>query len=121
MSVEEHIAEDKKKSGGEYNINRRRRAKQNLDPNDALVLEIGEFSKSTIRSKAEYVFGVVKCLFRFRRTRYRALRTKNGAGMRFRLHICFLIVLFGVALTKRAAAPMKSFTRYVLPIGKAAG
>ena len=78
LNVEEHISEDKKKSGREYNINRRRGAKQKLDPNDALVFEIEEFSKSTVRSKVEHVFGVVKRLFRFRRTRYRGLQKQQA-------------------------------------------
>ena len=67
-----------KKSGREYNINRRRGTKKKLDPNEALVFEIEEFGKSTVRSKVEHVFGVVKRLFRFRRTRYRGLRKQQA-------------------------------------------
>ena len=67
-----------KKSGSEYNINRRRGTKKKLDPNEALVFEIEEFGKSTVRSKVEHVFGVVKRLFRFRRTRYRGLRKQQA-------------------------------------------
>ena len=78
LNVEEHISEDKQKEGREYNINRRRGAKKKLEPNDALVFEIEEFAKSTVRSKVEYVFGVVKRLFRFRRTRYRGLRKQQA-------------------------------------------
>lgn len=78
LNVEEHISEDKKKSGREYNINRRRGTKKKLDPNEALVFEIEEFGKSTVRSKVEHVFGVVKRLFRFRRTRYRGLRKQQA-------------------------------------------
>ena len=77
LNVEEHISEDKQKEGREYNINRRRGAKKKLEPNDALVFEIEEFEKSTVRSKVEHVFGVVKRLFRFRRTRYRGLRKQQ--------------------------------------------
>lgn len=73
LNVEEHISEDKKKAGREYNINRRRSEKKKLDPNEALLFDILEFDKSTVRSKVEHVFGVVKRLFRFRRTRYRGL------------------------------------------------
>ena len=32
LNVEDHISEDKKKSGREYNINRRRSEKKKLDP-----------------------------------------------------------------------------------------
>lgn len=71
-------SEDKKKAGREYNINRRRSEKKKLDPNEALLFEIVEFDKSTVRSKAEHVFGVVKRLFRFRRTRYRGLRKQQA-------------------------------------------
>jgi len=78
LNVEEHISEDKQKEGREYNINRRRGAKKKLEPNDALVFEIEEFEKSTVRSKVEHVFGVVKRLFRFRRTRYRGLRKQQA-------------------------------------------
>lgn len=73
LNVEEHISEEKQKEGREYNINRRRSVKKKLDPNDALIFEIVEYAKSTVRSKVEHVFGVVKRLFKFRRTRYRGL------------------------------------------------
>lgn len=73
LNVEEHISETKQKQGREYHINRRRGAKKKLEPNDALIFEIEEFAKSTVRSKVEHVFGVVKRLFHFRRTRYRGL------------------------------------------------
>lgn len=78
LNVEEHISEDKKKEGREYNINRRRGAKKKLEPNDQLIFEIEEFGKSTVRSKVEHVFGVVKRLFGFRRTRYRGLRKQQA-------------------------------------------
>lgn len=78
LNVEEHISEEKQKEGREYNINRRRSAKKKLEPNEALVFEIEEFAKSTVRSKVEHVFGVVKRLFRFRRTRYRDLRKQQA-------------------------------------------
>ncbi len=78
LNVEEHISEEKKKDGREYNINRRRGAKRKLDPNDALVFEIEEFAKSTVRSKVEHVFSVVKRLFKFRRTRYGGLRKQQA-------------------------------------------
>ena len=78
LNVEEHIPEDKQKEGREYNINRRRGAKKKLEPNDQLIFEIEEFGKSTVRSKVEHVFGVVKRLFGFRRTRYRGLRKQQA-------------------------------------------
>ena len=78
LNVEEHIFEEKKKEGREYKINRRRGAKKKLEPNDQLIFEIEEFAKSTVRSKVEHVFGVVKRLFRFRRTRYRGLRKQQA-------------------------------------------
>lgn len=77
-NVEEHISEEKQKEGQEYHINLRRSAKKKLGPNDQLVFEIEEFAKSTVRSKVEHVFGVVKRLFRFRRTRYRGLRKQQA-------------------------------------------
>ena len=73
LNVEEHISENKQKESREYNINHRRGAKKKLEPNDQVIFEIEEFAKSTVRSKVEHVFGVVKRLFRFRRTRYRGL------------------------------------------------
>ena len=78
LNVDEHISEENQKEGREYNINRRRGAKKKLEPNDALVFEIEEFAKSTVRSKVEHVFGVVKRLFRFRRTRYKGLRKQQA-------------------------------------------
>ena len=59
-------------------INHRRGAKNKLEPNDQLIFEIEEFAKSTVRSKVEHVFGVVKRLFRMRRTRYRGLRKQQA-------------------------------------------
>ena len=73
LNVEEHISENKQKESREYNINHRRGAKKKLEPNDQVIFEIEEFAKSTVRSKVEHIFGVVKRLFRFRRTRYRGL------------------------------------------------
>lgn len=78
LNVEEHISDEKKKEGREYKINRRRGAKKKLEPNDQLIFEIEEFAKSTVRSKVEHVFGVVKRLFRMRRTRYRGLRKQQA-------------------------------------------
>ena len=59
-------------------INHRRGARNKLEPNDQLIFEIEEFAKSTVRSKVEHVFGVVKRLFRMRRTRYRGLRKQQA-------------------------------------------
>lgn len=78
LNAEEHVSEEKQKLGREYNINRRRGVKKKLDANDALIFEIEEFNKSTVRSKVEHVFGVVKRLFRFRRTRYRGLQKQQA-------------------------------------------
>ena len=46
--------------------------------NESLVFEIEEFAKSTVRSKVEHVFGVVKRLFHFLRTRYRGLQKQQA-------------------------------------------
>ena len=78
LNVEEHISEEKQKEGRKYIINRRRGVKKKLDANEALVYEIEEFAKSTVRSKVEHVFGVVKRLFHFRRTRYRGLQKQQA-------------------------------------------
>lgn len=78
LNIEEHISDEKKKSGREYNINRRRGAKKKLEPNEALVFEIEEFNKSTVRSKVEHIFAVVKRLFGYRKTRYRGLRKQTA-------------------------------------------
>ena len=78
LNVEEHISEAKQKEGREYNINRRRGAKKKQEPNDKQIFEIEEFAKSTVRSKVEHVFAVVKRLFGFRRTRYRGLRKQQA-------------------------------------------
>ncbi len=78
LNVKAHISKEKQKDGREYIINRRRGAKKKLEPNEALAFEIEEFAKSTVRSKVEHVFGVVKRLFHYRRTRYRGLRKQQA-------------------------------------------
>ena len=52
--------------------------KEKVNYNDQLVFEIEEFAKSTVCSKVEHVFGVVKRLFRLRRTRYHGLRKQQA-------------------------------------------
>lgn len=62
----------------DWEINLRIGKKSKLDENGKLAFEIEEYGKSSIRSKVEHVFAVVKKLFGYRKTRYRGLRKQNA-------------------------------------------
>lgn len=62
----------------DWEINLRIGKKSKLDENGKLAFEIEEYGKSSIRSKVEHVFAVVKKLFGYRKTRYRGLRKQSA-------------------------------------------
>lgn len=60
------------------------------------------FDKSTVRSKVEHIFGVVKRLLRFRRTRYLGLQKQQKQQAKFN---------FIFALAKLYPADKKNFNQ----------
>lgn len=80
LNAKEHFSEETFENIDEVNfeINYRRGIKYKLDPNDRLAFEIEENGKSSVRSKVEHVFGVIKRLWKFRRTRYKGLRKQTA-------------------------------------------
>lgn len=61
-----------------YKINRRPSQSKNEKPTKKSQIKRREREKSSVRAKVEHVFGVVKGLFGFRRTRYRGLRKQTA-------------------------------------------
>ena len=57
-----------------YKINRRRTQAQKHKGRSGAQIKRREHEKSSVRAKVEHVFGVVKGLFHYRKTRYRGLR-----------------------------------------------
>lgn len=57
-----------------YKINLRPSQSKNRSARSQAQIKRREHEKSSVRSKVEHVFGVVKGLFRYRKTRYRGLR-----------------------------------------------
>lgn len=61
-----------------YQINRRPSQIKKLSPSGRSRAKRVEHHKSSIRAKVEHVFGVVKGLFGYRKTRYRGLRKQTA-------------------------------------------
>lgn len=57
-----------------YKVNRRPSQIKKLSAGGQWYAKKSEHKKSSVRAKVEHVFGVVKGLFRYRKTRYRGLR-----------------------------------------------
>ena len=69
-----------------YRINRRPSQIRKLSKSGQYKAKIKERQKSSVRAKVEHVFGVVKGLFKFRKTRYKGLH-KQAA----KLHMVFAL------------------------------
>lgn len=69
-----------------YKINRRASQIKKLCPSGQWYAKRVEHGKSSIRAKVEHVFGIVKGLFRYRKTRYRGLRKQTA-----KLHMMFAL------------------------------
>jgi len=69
-----------------YNINRRPSQVKKLSVSGQYYAKKAEHRKSSVRAKVEHVFGVVKGLFRYRRTRYRGLQKQTA-----KLHMMFAL------------------------------
>ena len=78
LNVEEHISDKKSDENRKYYINLRKSMIAKMEPNDQLTAECENACYSSVRSKVEHVFGVVKRLFKFRRTRYRGLQNQQA-------------------------------------------
>lgn len=61
-----------------YKTNRRPSQSKNLSKRSQAQIKRREHEKSSVRAKVEHVFGVVKGLFRYRKTRYRGLRKQTA-------------------------------------------
>jgi IS5 family transposase len=69
-----------------YKINRRASQIKKLSSSGQWYAKKAEHKKSSVRAKVEHVFGVVKGLFRYRKTRYRGLRKQTE-----KLHMMFAL------------------------------
>ena len=61
-----------------YQINRRPNQIKKLSKSGQYKAKKREHAKSSVRSKVEHVFGVVKGLLKFKKTRYRGLRKQTA-------------------------------------------
>ena len=61
-----------------YQINRRPSQIKKLSKSGQYKAKKQERAKPSVRSKVEHVFGVVKCLLKFQKTRYRGLRKQSA-------------------------------------------
>jgi len=61
-----------------YEINRKPSSIKKLSKSGQYAAKKREHQKSSIRSKVEHVFGIVKNLFRYKKTRYRGLRKQTA-------------------------------------------
>jgi len=91
---EDAVLQNKQGQRIHYQINRRPSQLRKLDPKQEALAKQLEHDKSSIRSKVEHVFAVVKRLFRFRKTRYRGLRKQEA-------HFHFLFALADLYLAGR--------------------
>lgn len=74
-----------------YKINRRPSQIRKLSTSGQQYAKKTEHAKSSVRAKVEHVFGVVKGLFRYRKTRYRGLQKQTAKlNMMFALANLFL-------------------------------
>jgi IS5 family transposase len=69
-----------------YKINRRPSQIKKLSSSGQWYAKKAEYKKSSVRAKVEHVFGVVKGLFRYRKTRYRGLQKQTE-----KLHMMFAL------------------------------
>ena len=75
---EEAIVLNSKGKKVNYQINRRPSQIKKLSKSGQYKAKKREHAKSSVRAKVEHVFGVVKCLLKFRKTRYRGLRKQTA-------------------------------------------
>lgn len=73
---EDAVVRNKQGRKIKYRINRRPSQLRRLSLSGQYAAKRAEHKKSSIRAKVEHVFGVVKGLFRYRKTRYRGLQNR---------------------------------------------
>jgi IS5 family transposase len=71
---EDAVIKNKNGKRVKYKVNRRPSQTKNHSARSRGQIKRREHEKSSVRAKVEHVFGVVKGLFRYRKTRYRGLR-----------------------------------------------
>lgn len=74
----ETIKKNKNGKKIKYEINRRPSSIKKLSKSGQYAAKKREHQKSSIRSKVEHIFGIVKNLFRYKKTRYRGLRKQTA-------------------------------------------
>ena len=72
------IKKNKQGTRIKYNINRRPSSIKKLSKSGQYKAKKREHQKSSVRSKVEHVFAVVKGIFGYRKTRYRGLRKQTS-------------------------------------------
>lgn len=88
---EEAVLENAQGNKIKYRINKRPSQIKKMSPKKQKKAKITEHHKSSIRAKVEHVFGVVKKLFHYRKTRYRGLdKQKQKLNMMFALANLYL-------------------------------
>jgi IS5 family transposase len=75
---EEAVTHNKQGSKIKYKTNRRPSQSKNRPARSQAQIKRREHEKSSVRAKIEHVFGVVKGLFAYRKTRYRGLRKQRA-------------------------------------------
>ena len=83
---EDAVVRNKKGRKIKYRINRRPSQIRKLSTSGQRYAKKAERRKSSVRAKVEHVFGVVKGIFRYRKTRYRGLRKQTA-----KLHMMFAL------------------------------
>jgi IS5 family transposase len=83
-----------------YRINRRASQIRKLSKSGQYYAKKAERKKSSVRAKVEHIFGVVKNLFGYRKTRYRGIR-KQAA----KLHMMFALANLYLADKRYGVAP----------------
>ena len=75
---EDAIVKNKAGKKIRYNINRRPSQLRKLSKNGQYKAKKREHAKASVRAKVEHVFGVVKGLLKFKKTRYRGLQKQEA-------------------------------------------
>lgn len=75
---ENAVIHNKQGSKIKYKTNRRPSQSKNRPARSQTQIKRREYEKSSVRAKVEHVFGIVKGLFGYRKTRYRGLRKQSA-------------------------------------------
>ncbi len=75
---EDAIVRNNRNKKIKYLINHRPSQLRNLSENELYAAKKAEHKKSSVRAKVEHVFGIVKGLLRYRKTKYKGLRKQTA-------------------------------------------